>query len=173
MNKKAVRILLKYSRLELSIIKHRDYLRILRAMKGSAAMQIAGVHELAIANTKVFVIQAQKNVLVDTGSAPLHDEVMAFLEKTGFAFESEEQKKLMKEGAGETIIRFLREKKLAIDAILCTHCHGDHTGNLKELKEYLQVPVAVHELDIPVVEGREQPAAPSFIPPEILTTSED
>jgi glyoxylase-like metal-dependent hydrolase (beta-lactamase superfamily II) len=137
-------------------------------MKGMAAVQIAGVYELAIANTKVFVIQAQKNVLVDTGSAPLHDEVMAFLEKTGFAFESEEQKKLMQEGAGETILRFLRERKLAIDAILCTHCHGDHTGNLKELKEYLQVPVAVHELDIPVVEGREQPAAPSFIPPEII-----
>jgi len=131
-------------------------------------MQIKGVHELAIANTKIFFIQAQKNVLVDTGSAPLHDEVMDFLEKTGFSFESEEQKKLMKAGAGETIIRFLQERRISIDAIICTHYHSDHTGNLKELKEYLQVPVAVHELDIPVVEGTEQPAPPAYIPPEIL-----
>ena len=131
-------------------------------------MQIAGVHELAIANTKVFIIQAQQNVLVDTGSGPLHDEVIAFLEKTGFAFESEEQKKLMREGAYETIISFLREKRITIDVIICTHSHSDHTGNLKQLKEYLQVPVALHGLDIPVVEGREQPAPPAFIPPEIL-----
>ena len=131
-------------------------------------MQIKGVHELAIAGTKVFVIQAQKNVLVDTGSAPLHDEVLAFLEKTGFSFESEEQKKLMKAGACETIMRFLLEKKITIDAIICTHCHSDHIGNLKELKEYLQVPVAVHGLDIPVVEGTMQPDPPAYIPPEIL-----
>ena len=131
-------------------------------------MQIAGVYELAIANTKVFIIQSQKNVLVDTGSGPLHDEVIAFLEKTGFAFESEEQNKLMREGAYETIIRFLREKRITIDAIICTHSHSDHTGNLKQLKEYLQVPVALHGLDIPVVEGREQLAPPAFIPPEIL-----
>jgi glyoxylase-like metal-dependent hydrolase (beta-lactamase superfamily II) len=131
-------------------------------------MQIKGIHELAIAGTKVFIIQGQKNVLVDTGSAPLHDEVVAFLETTGFPFGSEEQKKLMKAGAGETIRKFLRENSIPIDVIICTHCHGDHTGNLKELKEYLQVPVAVHELDIPVVEGTAQPEPPAHIPPEIM-----
>jgi glyoxylase-like metal-dependent hydrolase (beta-lactamase superfamily II) len=63
---------------------------------------------------------------------------------------------------------FLRESNIKIDAIICTHHHSDHTGNLKQLKEFLQVPVAMHELDIPVVEGREEMPTPSFIPAEIL-----
>jgi glyoxylase-like metal-dependent hydrolase (beta-lactamase superfamily II) len=129
---------------------------------------IAGVHELPIANTKVFVLEAQKNILVDTGSGPLPEEVMAFLEKGGFIVKDENDKKLMREGAYTTVVNFLQERKVTIDAIICTHCHGDHTGNLRRLKEFLQVPVAVHELDIPIVEGREKITPPAFIPPEIL-----
>jgi glyoxylase-like metal-dependent hydrolase (beta-lactamase superfamily II) len=131
-------------------------------------MNIPGIHELAIANTKVFVVEAQKNVLIDTGSAPLHEEVLKFLEKTGFVFENPGQKQLMKQGAYSTNMSFLRESNIKIDAIICTHYHSDHTGNLKRLKNSLKVPVAMHELDIPVVEGREEMPPPSFIPAEIL-----
>lgn len=131
-------------------------------------MNIPGVHELVIANTKVFVVEAQKNVLVDTGSGPLHDEVLLFLEKSGFIFETAEQKSLMQEGAYKTIIAFLQESNIRIDAVICTHHHSDHTGNLKRLKDSLKVPVAMHELDMPVVEGREEMPPPSFIPAEIL-----
>ena len=131
-------------------------------------MNIPGIHELVIANTKVFVIEAQKKVLVDTGSGPLHDEVLLFLEKTGFIFETAEQKRLMQEGAYKTIIAFLQDSNIKIDAVICTHHHSDHTGNLKLLKDSLKVPVAMHELDIPVVEGREEMPPPSYIPAEIL-----
>jgi glyoxylase-like metal-dependent hydrolase (beta-lactamase superfamily II) len=131
-------------------------------------MNIPGIHELALANTKAFVVEAQKNVLVDTGSGPLHDEVLLFLEKSGFIFETAKQKRLMQEGAYKTIIAFLQESNIQIDAVICTHHHSDHTGNLKLLKDSLKVPVAMHELDIPVVEGREEIPPPPFIPAGIL-----
>ena len=129
--------------------------------------KIHEIHELVLANTKVFVIQAEKNILIDTGSGPLHEEVLLFLEKSGFNFATTEQKNLMREGAYNTIITFLQQNNITIDAIICTHCHSDHVGNLKRLKEALQVPVAMHSLDIPVVEGREEIVAPSFIPEAI------
>jgi hypothetical protein len=129
-------------------------------MNRSGAMQMAGVHELAIAHTKVFIIQAQPNVLVDTGSGPLHDEVIAFLKKTGFAFESEEQKKLLKKGAYETIIRFLREKRITIDS---HHLHALPQRPYRQLKTAERIspgagcPARAWH---PVVEGREQLAPP-------------
>ena len=131
-------------------------------------MNIPGIHELAIANTKVFVVEAQNNILIDTGAVPLHEEVLKFLEKTGFVFENPGQKQLMKQGAYSTITSFLRESNIIIDAIICTHHHSDHTGNLKQLKDSLKVPVTMHELDIPVIEGREVIPPPSIIPKGIL-----
>ncbi len=131
------------------------------------AVRIPGLHELSVANTKVFVIQAEKNLLIDTGSGPLPEEVLLFLEQSGFSFETAEQKRLMREGAYNAIIDFLQKRNLTIDAIICTHCHSDHVGNLKRLKETLRVPVAMHALDIAFVEGREEIPAPSFIPDAI------
>ena len=130
--------------------------------------QIADVHELEIANTKVYIIEGEKNFLVDTGSGPMHDKILDFMEKSGMKFGSEEQKKVMKEGAYATIINFLTEKNIKIETILCTHYHGDHTGNLQQLKETLKVPVAMHPDDIPFVEGTKEIPPPAFAPPEIL-----
>ncbi len=129
--------------------------------------QINGVHELEIVNTKVFVVEGEKNILIDTASAPMPDEVLDFLEQGGYAFTSE-QKRVMKEGAYRTIVQYLSDKHLRVDAIVCTHCHSDHIGNLKRLKESLEVTVAMHPSDIPVVEGKEELPAPSFMPPEFL-----
>lgn len=130
--------------------------------------QIAGVHELEIANTKVFVIEGEKNFLVDTGSGPMHDKFLEFAEQSGFKFESEDQKRLMREGAYATIINYLTERNIKVDTIVCTHYHNDHTGNLQQLKETLKVPVAMHPDDIPFVDGTEEIPPPAFLPPEIL-----
>jgi glyoxylase-like metal-dependent hydrolase (beta-lactamase superfamily II) len=130
--------------------------------------RIEGVHELGIANTTVYVIEGDKNFLIDTGSGPMHDTVLDFMEKSGMKLESDGQKKLMKEGAYATIINFLTKGNIKVDTIICTHYHGDHTGNLQQLKETLKVPVAMHPDDIPFVEGtKEMPPSP-FVPPEIL-----
>ena len=130
--------------------------------------RIEDVHELEIANTTVYVIEGDKNFLVDTGSGPMHDIVLDFMEQSGMKLESDEQKKLMKEGAYATIINFLTKGNIKVDTIICTHYHGDHTGNLQQLKETLKVPVAMHPDDIPFVEGtKEMPPSP-FVPPEIL-----
>jgi len=125
------------------------------------------IHELEIGNTKVFFIEGEKNILVDTGSAPASDVLFEFLLQSGITFKSEEEKKEIKEGAFSKIIHFLDKEKLEIDAIICTHWHGDHTGNLKKLKDALGVPVAMHPDDIAYVEGTEEPPHPSFVPEEI------
>ena len=130
--------------------------------------QIEGIYELEIANTKVFIIEGSKNLLVDTGSGPTHDEVLAFMEKSGLKFDNEALRKLMKQGAYQTIIDFLTQQNIKLDTIICTHCHEDHTGNVKKLKETLKVTVAMHPDDVPYVEGTKEIPPPAFIPPEIL-----
>lgn len=40
------------------------------------------------------------------------------------------------------------------EAIILTHGHFDHVGSLKRLSEYWDVPVYVHELEIPYITGK-------------------
>lgn len=42
---------------------------------------------------------------------------------------------------------FLDDRELTVRAILLTHGHDDHTGALRELKEYTGAPVYIHEAD--------------------------
>ena len=129
--------------------------------------QMEGLYELEIGNTKVFMIESKKNILVDTGSGPTPEELLSFMENTGFKFENEKVKKEIQEGAYSRIVRFLEQEKIKIDTIICTHCHNDHIGNLKRLKEFLKVPVAMHPYDISVVEGTEKLPLPSSFPQEL------
>jgi glyoxylase-like metal-dependent hydrolase (beta-lactamase superfamily II) len=41
-------------------------------------------------------------------------------------------------------------------------------GNLAKLKTFYNIPVAIHQLDIPIVEGKERLPTPSFIPSHLL-----
>jgi glyoxylase-like metal-dependent hydrolase (beta-lactamase superfamily II) len=136
--------------------------------KEGGMRQINGVYELDIANSKVFFIEGEKNILVDTGRGPADDVVLDFMEQSGMRITSEEERKVIKEGAYSTIVKFIDSKNITLDAIICTHYHNDHTGNLKKLKDLLNVPVAMHPEDIPFVEGTKEIPAPSFVPPEIL-----
>lgn len=44
-------------------------------------------------------------------------------------------------------------KKVSLSLIVLTHGHGDHAGNAAYLSKKFHVPVAIHKLDYPVVQG--------------------
>ena len=111
------------------------------------------VHEIPLGNVKAFIIEGEKTALIDTGISPVPSEVLTFFEKNGIALGNEEQRKFLEKGSFQFIMDYIKEKALTIDLIVCTHYHTDHTGCLKKLKAALNVPVAMHPLDIPFVEG--------------------
>jgi len=126
------------------------------------------VYELELGNTKVFFIDGRKKILVDTGLMALPQEVIDFFEKSGIKMGDETKKEVLRKGSYPFIIDFLNEKGISPEVIICTHCHMDHVGNLSKLKTEYHVPVALHALDIPVVEGKEKLPTPSFIPSHLL-----
>jgi len=125
------------------------------------------VHEIPLGNVKSYIIEGEKTILVDTGIAPVPPEVLTFFEKSGIKLGDEQQIEFLKKGSFQFIMDFIKEKGFAIDNIICTHYHTDHTGCLKKLKEALKVPVAMHPLDIPLVEGKEEPPPSTMLPPKL------
>jgi len=125
------------------------------------------VHEIPLGNVKAFIIEGEKTILVDTGISPVPPEVLAFFEKSGIKLGDEQQIEFLKKGSFQFIMNFIKQKGLNIDTIICTHYHTDHTGCLKKIKETLKVPVAMHALDIPLVEGKEKPPPSTMLPPKL------
>ena len=72
-------------------------------------------------------------VLVDTGIPGNAKRILAFIERLG-------------RRPGE------------LQAIILTHWHIDHVGSVAELRRLTGAQVAIHELDAPVLAGRERPA---------------
>lgn len=125
------------------------------------------VHDIYLGNVKAFVIEGEKTILIDTGIAPVPDDVLSFFEKSGIKLGDEQQIEYLKKGSFQFIMDVIREKALTIDTIICTHFHADHTGCLKKLKDALGVPVAMHPMDIPFVEGKEEPPPSTMLPPKL------
>jgi glyoxylase-like metal-dependent hydrolase (beta-lactamase superfamily II) len=126
------------------------------------------VHEIPLGNVKAFIIEGEKTILVDTGIRPVPQEVLDFFEKTGIKLGDGEQLEFLKKGSFQFIVEYIRKKGLTIDTIICTHYHNDHTGSLKKLKETLNAPAALHPLDIPYVEGKEEPPPSKMLPPKLV-----
>ena len=125
------------------------------------------VHEIPLGNVKAFIIEGVKTILVDTGISPVPPDVLAFFEKSGIKLGDEQQIEFLKKGSFQFIINFIKENSFTINTIICTHYHTDHTGCLKKIKEALKVPVAMHPLDIPYVEGKEEPPPSTVLPPKL------
>ena len=125
------------------------------------------VHEIPLGNVKAFIIQGAKTILIDTGIKPITPEILAFFEQSGIKLGDENEVAFLKNGSFHYITKFIQDHGLTIDTIICTHYHTDHTGSLKELKEALKVPVAMHPLDIPFVEGTKEPPPSSMLPPKL------
>lgn len=91
-----------------------------------------GVYRLRLGRTNAYlVLRGARAVLVDTG-LPTH--------------------------AGE-IQRLLGELGIqpgALDAILLTHRHLDHTGSAEQLRQIYEAPVVIHRADAQAVRGRER-----------------
>jgi glyoxylase-like metal-dependent hydrolase (beta-lactamase superfamily II) len=126
------------------------------------------VYELELGNTKVFLIDGKRKILVDTGLMSLPQEVIDFFEKSGMKMGDEKHKEVLRRGSYPYIVDFLNEKGITPEIIVCTHCHLDHVGNLAKLRNYYHLRVALHQLDIPIVEGREKLPTPSFVPSHLL-----
>lgn len=125
------------------------------------------VYEIPLGDAKAFIINGEKTILVDTGIAPFPPEVFTFVEETGFKLADEQQIEHLRKGSFQFIMDFIKEKGFTIETIICTHYHPDHTGCLKKLKETLNVPVAMHPLDIPFIEGKESPPPSAMLPPKL------
>jgi glyoxylase-like metal-dependent hydrolase (beta-lactamase superfamily II) len=125
------------------------------------------VHEIPLGNVKAFIIEGAKTILIDTGIKPVTPEILAFFEQSGIKLGDEKEIAFLKNGSFHYITKFIHDHALTIDTIICTHYHTDHTGSLKELKEALTVPVAMHPLDIPFVEGTKEPPPSSMLPPKL------
>ncbi|WFA09844.1 MBL fold metallo-hydrolase [Tissierella sp. Yu-01] len=55
-------------------------------------------------------------------------------------------------GDAEAIKNYIEENNISLKSIVLTHGHGDHIGGVKELKEYYNVPVFIHEDDAEMLE---------------------
>lgn|GEM_PF-888494 len=128
---------------------------------------LQSVHAIELGNVKAFIIEGEKTVLVDTGVKPVPDEILSFFERGGIKLGDARQVEYLRRGSYYHIMNYIGERGLRVDAIICTHYHTDHTGCLKELKETLKVPVAMHHLDIPVMEGRVAPPPSTMLPPRL------
>ena len=130
-------------------------------------MSLYGIFEIDLGLSKVFYIDGiSEKVLVDTGLKPLPNEVIDYFVASKMPF-SKDQLALLRKGSRSAIVKFLKNNGFKVDCIICTHCHGDHIGNLAQLKEELRVSVAAHRNDIPIIEGKESLPKPKMVPEEL------
>jgi hydroxyacylglutathione hydrolase len=67
--------------------------------------------------------------------------------------------------ASRRLLRALRRRKLSLVAL--THCHPDHRGSAALICRTLRIPLACHEIDAPVMDGR-QPMHPRLPFPHLF-----
>jgi len=59
----------------------------------------------------------------------------------------------------DKILLSLASEQLTVEQIINTHCHFDHAGGNKKMKDATGAPLVLHALEIPVLENLESSAA--------------
>ena len=52
---------------------------------------------------------------------------------------------------GSRLIKFIKQEKICIDYIINTHGHPDHIGANRQIKEYTNAPILIHQYDAPML----------------------
>ena len=52
---------------------------------------------------------------------------------------------------GARLIKFIEQEKICINYIINTHGHPDHIGANRQIKEYTNAPILIHEYDAPML----------------------
>ena len=101
-----------------------------------AAIKVAeGIHRVdGVRVSNAYLVSVEDGLLlVDTGIPGNAKRILAFIERLG-------------------------RRPDELRTIVLTHWHIDHAGSVAELKRLTGAQVAIHELDAPVLAGRERPA---------------
>jgi hydroxyacylglutathione hydrolase len=85
------------------------------------------IHIIRFSSANSYIVQGTKTVLVDTGAPNSATRILAELQRLQIAPKD-------------------------VSLILLTHGHSDHAGSAAALRETLQVPIAIHAEDVPLVE---------------------
>ncbi|MBD3287149.1 MBL fold metallo-hydrolase [candidate division WOR-3 bacterium] len=93
------------------------------------------VETLQLGTVNAYIINGERKILVDTGNPGGVKRILARFRK--YSIDPSE-----------------------ISLILLTHYHADHTGNAAELKDTLNVPVAIHETEADGLSKGHAPAKP-------------
>ncbi len=52
---------------------------------------------------------------------------------------------------GARLIKFIKQEKICINYIINTHGHPDHIGANRQIKEYTNAPILIHQYDAPML----------------------
>jgi len=55
---------------------------------------------------------------------------------------------------GARLIKFIEQEKICINYIINTHGHPDHIGANRQIKEYANAPILIHQYDAPMLTRR-------------------
>jgi len=105
---------------------------------------VKGIHRIDKASANMahanvyLLIEGDELTVIDTGTAGNAKKIVDYVQKIG-------------------------RKPSSVSTIVLTHCHMDHAGSVKELKELTGAKVAVHEEDADYVSGKKPMPKPKNV----------
>lgn len=95
------------------------------------SVQAYQIHTLELGHSNVFLVQGQKNILIDTGSPGEIEKLIKKLSEISIKLEN-------------------------LDLVILTHAHAEHSGNVTEIKRRSNAKVLLQRAEIPVATAGDQ-----------------